>query len=94
MRSVAQIAGSPDDLIESKPSVRAGEPVLRGTRIPARMVAGLVDQGATADELRRDYGLSAEQVEAAVRFARANPRPAASTLPPGLVVERVYVPAD
>jgi uncharacterized protein (DUF433 family) len=54
MRSVAQNAGSPDDLIESKPSVRAGEPVLRGTRIPARMVAGLVDQGATADEIRRD----------------------------------------
>lgn len=78
-------------LIGSDPAVRAGEPVVLGTRIPARLVAGLVSQGAATEEIVRDYGLNPEQVEAAVLFDRAHPRrgrPAGSPMTP---VDRVDV---
>lgn len=83
-----------DELIGSDPAVRAGEPVLRGTRIPARLVAGLVAQGATTDEIVRDYGLSPEQVEAAMLFERAHPRRGRPAGPSVTPIDRVGVPAD
>ncbi len=55
--------------------VRAGEPVVRGTRIPVYMLADLSGQGAPAEELLEDYpSLTPESLEAALTFARLYPR--------------------
>lgn len=62
------------DFIESRPEVLGGEPVLRGTRLSARLIATLVRQGASMDELADDYDLTPEQVEAAVTFDKVTPR--------------------
>jgi uncharacterized protein (DUF433 family) len=62
------------DFIESRPEVLSGEPVLKGTRLSARLIADLVRQGASVDELVNDYDVTPEQVEAAVTFARVTPR--------------------
>jgi uncharacterized protein (DUF433 family) len=62
------------DLVESRPEVMGGEPVVKGTRVPARMVAELVRQGASKDELRDDFDLTPEQVDAAVLFDRVTPK--------------------
>jgi uncharacterized protein (DUF433 family) len=62
------------DFIESRPEILGGEPVLRGTRLSARLIADLVRQGATAEELADDYDVTPEQVDAAVTFDRVNPR--------------------
>jgi uncharacterized protein (DUF433 family) len=62
------------DLVESRPGVLAKEPVVKGTRIPARLVADLVRQGVSRATLRREYDLTREQIEAAVLFDRVTPR--------------------
>ena len=59
----------------SDPEVRAGEPVVRDTRIPVFMLAELAEQGATREELLEDYpALTPESLEAALLHARLYPR--------------------
>jgi uncharacterized protein (DUF433 family) len=61
--------------VTSDPEVRAGEPVVRGTRIPVSVLADLAAQGATPEELLEDYpSLTAESLEAALLHARLYPR--------------------
>jgi len=62
------------DFIEIRPEVLGGEPVLRGTRLSARLIADLVRQGATCKELADDYDVTPDQVKAAVTFDRVTPR--------------------
>jgi uncharacterized protein (DUF433 family) len=57
------------------PAIRAGEPVVRGTRIGVHTLADLAAQGAPAEELLEDYpSLTAESLEAALTWARMYPR--------------------
>lgn len=57
------------------PNVRAGEPVVRGTRISIHMLADLAAQGAPPEELLEDYpSLTPESLEAALTWARMYPR--------------------
>lgn len=59
----------------SDPAVRAGEPVVRGTRVSVQVVAELEDQGASRQELLEDYpSLTPESLEAAILYARMYPR--------------------
>src|SRR5215207_7499817 len=49
------------------PEVRAGEPVVRGTRVSVHVLADLARQGASQEELLEDYpALTAESLEAAL----------------------------
>ncbi|QQS15070.1 MAG: DUF433 domain-containing protein [Rhodospirillales bacterium] len=50
------------------PAVQGGAPVVRGTRIPVRMVVELWRQRATPVELFRDYGLTVPQIRACLRY--------------------------
>ncbi|HEX8393869.1 MAG TPA: DUF433 domain-containing protein [Longimicrobium sp.] len=57
------------------PAVRAGEPVVRGTRVSVHVVAELQEQGASRQELLEDYpSLTPESLEAALLYARMYPR--------------------
>lgn len=62
--------------VERNPAIMGGEPVIRGTRVPVRTVAGLmIEQGESREIMREDYPQVPEEVHAvAVRWARANPR--------------------
>jgi uncharacterized protein (DUF433 family) len=61
--------------VVSDPEVRAGEPTVRGTRIPVYVLAELTAQGAGTRELLEDYpALTAESLEAALLFADMYPR--------------------
>ena len=62
------------DYIESRPGVLAGEPVIKGTRIAARLIADLVKQGMSHDEIQHEYDLAPEQIEAALIFDRVTPK--------------------
>jgi uncharacterized protein (DUF433 family) len=73
-KNLAVLERAKRDMIESRPGVLAGEPVLKGTRIPARLIADLVRQGGSRDMIRREYDLTNEQIEAAVLFDRVTPR--------------------
>jgi uncharacterized protein (DUF433 family) len=61
-------------LVASDPRVLAGEPVLRGTRIAARLVADLIKKGIPREQIAAEYDLTAEQIEAAVVFDRVTPK--------------------
>ncbi|HEX5868984.1 MAG TPA: DUF433 domain-containing protein [Longimicrobium sp.] len=57
------------------PEVRAGEPVVRGTRVGIHTLADLAAQGAPAEELLEDYpSLTPESLDAALAWARMYPR--------------------
>jgi uncharacterized protein (DUF433 family) len=61
--------------VVSDPKVRAGEPVIRGTRVPVYMIADLSKQGAGVSEILQDYpSLDRSRVEAAVAYAQMNPK--------------------
>jgi uncharacterized protein (DUF433 family) len=62
------------DLIQTHANVLAGEPVIAGTRISARLVADLTRKGAKSEELQDEFDLSPEQVEAAIVFDQVNPK--------------------
>jgi uncharacterized protein (DUF433 family) len=61
--------------IERNPAVMGGEPVIRGTRVPVRTLARLIETGEAHEVLREDYPHVPEEAYAvAVQWARANPR--------------------
>ena len=55
------------------PKVCAGEPVFRGTRVTLRTVLASLAEGASVDEILRDFpSLNEENVRAAIAFAAAS----------------------
>jgi len=51
------------------PNVRAGRPVIKGTRVPVDILVGQVAAGLTADEVADEYGVAREDVLAALSYA-------------------------
>jgi uncharacterized protein (DUF433 family) len=74
------------------PEVRAGEPVVRGTRVPIHVLGDLAAQGAPTGELLEDYpSLTAESLQAALTWARMYPRrgrPPRAPWKDGVVIRR------
>lgn len=46
-----------------------GKPVIRDTRTPASIVAGSLAGGMSFEEVQREYGLTIEDIRAALKFA-------------------------
>lgn len=64
-----------DRYVEQNPAVMGGEPVIRGTRVPVRTVAHLIEHGETREIMREDYPRVPEEAyEMAVIWAHATPR--------------------
>lgn len=58
------------DHIEVNPSICAGKPVIRGTRIMVRNILGMVAGGYTMDRILAAYpSLTGEDVIAALQYA-------------------------
>jgi uncharacterized protein (DUF433 family) len=61
--------------IEADPSRMGGTPVIRGTRVPVRTLAQLVEGGESAEALKEDYPhIPEEAYDVAVLWAKGNPR--------------------
>jgi uncharacterized protein (DUF433 family) len=61
--------------VEIEPGKMGGTPVIRGTRVPVRTLAELVEGGESKEVLREDYPhISEEAYDVAVLWARGNPR--------------------
>ena len=64
-----------EKMVISDPEVLGGTPVYRGTRIPVRLVADMLAQGASVKEILEGYpSLSREMIEMAPIYVRAFPR--------------------
>lgn len=62
------------DLVISRAGVRGGDPVIRGTRIPVRMLSEMTRNGVESSEIEAEYDLSAKQVELALLYDKLHPR--------------------
>ncbi len=51
------------------PAVRFGRPVVQGTRVPVDLVIRELANGMTPEEVGREYALTAEQIQAVLRYA-------------------------
>ena len=64
-----------ESLIVSDPEIMHGSPVYRGTRIPVDLIASMLSQGASAEEILAGYpALDKEKVELAPLYVQAFPR--------------------
>ena len=62
-------------MIVSDPDIMRGSPVYRGTRIPVKLVAHMLSQGATPEEIVEGYpSLDKEKVALAPLYVQAFPR--------------------
>lgn len=61
-------------LVSRDPEILGGVPVLRGTRVPVRTLAAMLDEGIAADRIAELYpGLDPRHITLAGLWARANP---------------------
>jgi len=51
------------------PQVRFGKPVIQGTRVPIHVLVAKVAGGMTAEQVADEYGVTVEDVRAALGFA-------------------------
>jgi uncharacterized protein (DUF433 family) len=64
-----------ESMIISDPEIMRGTPVYRGTRVPVELIADMLRQGASADEILEGYpALNREKVELAPLYVHAFPR--------------------
>jgi len=59
-------------LVEQKPGVQSGEPVLRGTRLPVDAVVDNFDYGVSIAEISEQFEVAEELVQAIVTYARSH----------------------
>lgn len=57
-------------LVEIKPGVQSGAPVLLGTRMPASAIVDNFDYGLSVAEIAEQFEISPERVEAIVTYAK------------------------
>lgn len=56
------------------PMVMGGAPVIRGTRIPAHLIAWMVSEGVPEEEILEHYpALNLADIDAAVAYAKSHP---------------------
>jgi len=61
------------DIIIRNPKICGGEPVIKGTRVTLRTVLASLAEGATTEEIIKDFPTLTEQdVRAAIAFAAAS----------------------
>ncbi|MGD0775368.1 MAG: DUF433 domain-containing protein [Candidatus Solibacter sp.] len=64
-----------EEMVVSDPGIMRGTPVFRGTRIPVDLVADMLAQGATVEEILAGYPtLNKEKITIAPLYRRAFPR--------------------
>ena len=58
-----------NDRIVIDPRVCHGKPVVRGTRMSVALVMGSLAGGMSFEDVQREYGLTLEDIRAALKFA-------------------------
>jgi uncharacterized protein (DUF433 family) len=62
-----------EDAFERNPKIAGGQPVLRGTRVPLRTVLASLAEGASFEEILKNFPtLTADHLRAAIAFAASS----------------------
>lgn len=72
MSAGERIDWSECSLVESKPGVQSGAPVLRGTRMPVSAIVDNFDYGLSVAEIAEQFEIPPERVEAIVTYAQSH----------------------
>jgi len=51
------------------PLIRFGKPVIEGTRVPVSVIVGAVAAGDSWEEIAKEYGITNEDIQAALAYA-------------------------
>lgn len=51
------------------PRIMHGKPIIKGTRVPVDVVLGSLIGGMTYEEIEKEYGISKEDILAAIAYA-------------------------
>ena len=65
----SQIPLPRDERIVVDPKIAHGKPIIRGTRVPVAVILGALAGGMQIDETAQEYGISQEDVRAAIGYA-------------------------
>jgi uncharacterized protein (DUF433 family) len=57
------------DRIIIDPKVMGGKPVIKGTRVPVEVIIGSFAGGMPAEEIKKEYGITEEDIKAAFTYA-------------------------
>ncbi len=72
MSSKETVDWSECSLVESKPGVQSGAPVLRGTRLPASAIVENFNFGLTTPEIAEQFEVPVDQVDAVITYAKSH----------------------
>jgi uncharacterized protein (DUF433 family) len=72
MASKHELDWSECPLVETKPGVQSGAPVLRGTRMPVDAIVDNFDYGMSVAEIAEQFEIPAERVEAILAYAKSH----------------------
>jgi len=59
-------------LVEIKPGVQSGAPVLRGTRMPANAIVDNFDYGMSVSEIAEQFELPPDRIKAILAYAQSH----------------------
>ena len=59
-------------LVETKPGVQSGAPVLHGTRMPANAIVDNFDYGMSVSEIAEQFELPPDRIEAILAYAQSH----------------------
>jgi uncharacterized protein (DUF433 family) len=72
MATKEKIDWSECELVETKPGVQSGAPVLRGTRMPVEAIVDNFDYGVSVAEIAEQFEISPDRVEAVLAYAKSH----------------------
>ncbi len=72
MNTQTNIDWSECPLVEVKPGVQGGAPVLRGTRLPVSVIIDNFDYGVGVSDIAEQFEVPQDSVEAILAYAKAH----------------------
>jgi uncharacterized protein (DUF433 family) len=72
MPAVPQIDWSQCPLVEIKPNVQSGAPVLRGTRLPVSAIVDNFDYGLSPQEISEQFQISVDRVQEILQYVASH----------------------
>jgi len=58
-----------DERISIDAKIHHGQPVIAGTRVPVAVIVGSLAGGMSQEEVEQEYGITGEDIRAALAFA-------------------------
>ena len=72
MASKEKIDWSECQLVETKPGVQSGAPVLRGTRMPVNAIVDNFDYGVSVAEIAEQFEIPPDRIESILTYVKSH----------------------